>query len=257
MPAPTGITVARASHEHLTALVADLDEAALSRPSYDTEWTVAQVLSHLGSQAEIFGLYLDAALGGADVPGTEILQPIWEVWNARSPLTVRDELATVNDALLTRIETLPAETAAAFRMTLFGNDIDLDGFARMRVAEHAVHTWDVAVALDPSATVAPEAVDLMIDGMGQVARYSGRPSGEHFQVRLQTTSPERDVLVSVADEVTLAPAEPSTAVDGTVELPAEAMLRLVYGRLDPEHTPSVVQSGTRGLDDLRGTFKGF
>ena len=127
------------------------------------------------SQAEIFARYLEAALSGADQPGTEIFQPIWDTGNARGPLAVRDELARVNDALLTRIETLPAETAGAVRLTLFGNDVDLDGFARMRVNEHAVHTWDVAVALDPSATVAPEAVDIMIDGMGQVARYSAAP----------------------------------------------------------------------------------
>jgi uncharacterized protein (TIGR03083 family) len=256
MPARTGIAVARGSHERLTALVADLDEAALSRPSYDTEWTIAQVLSHLGSQAEIFGLYLEAGLSGADLPGTEIFQPVWDSWNARGPLAVRADLVTYNDALLTRIETLPAEAAGAFRMTLFGNDVDLDGFARMRVNEHAVHTWDVAVALDPSATVAPEAVDVMIDGMAQVARYSGRPSGESFRVRVLTTAPERDVLVSVGDHVTLAPADASAATDGTVELPAEAFLRLVYGRLDAGHTPGVVESGARGLDDLRSTFKG-
>ena len=37
-------------------------------PSYDTEWSVGQVLSHLGSQAEIFELFLDAVQGKTGVP---------------------------------------------------------------------------------------------------------------------------------------------------------------------------------------------
>jgi hypothetical protein len=41
-----------------------------------------------------------------------------------------------------------------------------------------------------------------------------------------------------------------------VELPAEALLRLVYGRLDPDHTPAqVIGAGT--LDELREVFPGF
>jgi hypothetical protein len=39
-----------------------------------------------------------------------------------------------------------------------------------------------------------------------------------------------------------------------LELPAEAFVRLVYGRLDPAHTPPV--SGTADLDELRSVFPG-
>ena len=42
-----------ASHDHLGALVAPLDDAAIVRPAYPTEWTIAQVMSHLGSGAVI------------------------------------------------------------------------------------------------------------------------------------------------------------------------------------------------------------
>jgi hypothetical protein len=41
-----------------------------------------------------------------------------------------------------------------------------------------------------------------------------------------------------------------------LELPSEAFIRLVYGRLDPAHTPAVNGSPTL-LDDLRAAFPGF
>jgi hypothetical protein len=46
--------------------------------------------------------------------------------------------------------------------------------------------------------------------------------------------------------------------DGLAELrlPAEAVLRLVYGRLDREHTPPADGSAV-DLDQLRATFPGF
>ncbi len=40
-----------------------------------------------------------------------------------------------------------------------------------------------------------------------------------------------------------------------LHLPAEALIRLVYGRLDPEHTPAI--EGDADLDALRRTFPGF
>lgn len=41
-----------------------------------------------------------------------------------------------------------------------------------------------------------------------------------------------------------------------VELPAEALVRLVYGRLDPDHTPAF--HGHRSvLDQLRHAFPGL
>jgi hypothetical protein len=40
-----------------------------------------------------------------------------------------------------------------------------------------------------------------------------------------------------------------------LHLPAEALIRLIYGRLDPEHTPPV--DGETDLDALRRVFPGF
>ena len=41
-----------------------------------------------------------------------------------------------------------------------------------------------------------------------------------------------------------------------LSLPAEAFIRLVYGRLDPDHTPASVDARGVDLDLLRRTFPG-
>src|SRR5258705_166191 len=54
------ISALRHSHDRLRASVEPLGPDQLAQRSYPSEWTIAQVLSHLGSQVEIFGLILEA-----------------------------------------------------------------------------------------------------------------------------------------------------------------------------------------------------
>ncbi len=50
----------------------------------------------------------------------------------------------------------------------------------------------------------------------------------------------------------------SGPVDGSLTLPAESWLRLVAGRLTPEHTPAVLQTtGAADLALLRRDFPGY
>ena len=84
------ISALRHSHDRLQAGVEPLGPAQLERRSYASERSIAQVLSHLGSQAEIFGLFLDAGLTGQDPPGREEFVPIWDSWNGvRTPASGR------------------------------------------------------------------------------------------------------------------------------------------------------------------------
>ena len=116
-PAPW-IGALRHSHETLRALVEPLDEGQLEQPSYDSEWSVAQVLSHLGSQAEIFGLFLDAEPGRegsrrdarpsarSGIPGT------------RRPRRRRRRTAcSADQATLERFESLDADQLAGLHLT--------------------------------------------------------------------------------------------------------------------------------------------
>ncbi len=132
----------------------------------------------------------------------------------------------------------------------------------MRLSEHAIHTWDVVVIRDPSAEVAADAVASMIGRLDQVAGRSGKPEYGPLEVDITTTDPDRTFRLSVSDAVTLTPAGMASAAEtgpatAKVRMPAAALVRLVYGRLDPEHTPAAIEVDGVGLDTLRDVFPGL
>jgi len=253
------ISALRHSHDRLQASVEPLGRGQLEQRSYDSEWSIAQVLSHLGSQAEIFGLFLDAGLTGQDPPGREEFVPIWDSWNAKDPQAQASDALRADQATLERFESMDAEQQARLRLKVFGMELGAAGLARMRVSEHAIHTWDVVVALDPSATVAPDAVALLVDTLDQLAARVGRPDGKPRTARVFTTDPERQFILETGDTVTLTPAGGEAAAEPgqpELRLPAEAFVRLIYGRMDAAHTPRLQSTGA-DLDELRKVFPGF
>jgi hypothetical protein len=139
--------------------------------------------------------------------------------------------------------------------------LDATGIIRLRLGEHVLHTWDVAVMRDPAATVQADAVELLIDNVPQfLAPRLGKPLAKPFRVRITTTAPQRDYLLSSGESVSVVnwPGE-DAAGDAVphVVMPAEALLRLAYGRMDPEHTPASVTGDPDVLDKLRAMFPGF
>lgn len=150
---------------------------------------------------------------------------------------------------------MDADQRARLHLKIFGMELDAAGLARMRVGEHAVHTWDVVVALDAAATVAPDAVALLIDTLDQLAGRSGKPDGKRRTVRVSTTDPERQFTLETGEAVTLTPSA-GGAAPAQLRLPAEAFVRLIYGRMDEAHTPPTEVAGVE-LDELRQIFRGF
>ena len=256
-PDPAALVVAvRSSHERLAALVGTLTPAQLTGPSYASEWTVAQVLSHLGSQAELFTLLTDAGLSGGEAPGRDTMLPIWERWDGLPPETQASECIAANKRLVRHLEALDTGRLAGFRVAAFGRDLDAAGMLRARLSEHAVHTWDVAVALDPAATVAADAIAQLVDFLPEMAPRVGRPLDHPVTLEVSTSDPERRFAM-IADGVRLEPFAGQPA-SGSLRLPAEALFRLVYGRLDPAHTPPLeLDSSVLTLGDLRAIFPGF
>ncbi len=257
-PAPW-ISALRHSHDSLQGVVKPLGVDQLDQRSYASEWSIAQVLSHLGSQSEIFGLFLDAGLNGQDPPGAEVFGPIWDTWNAKDPQAQASDALRADAVTLERFESLDAEEQARLHLNMFGMELGTAGLARMRLGEHAIHSWDVAVALDPEATVAPDAVALLIDTLAQLVSRSGKPDGKPRKIRVLTADPERQFTLETGDAVTLTAADDEDTPElglSELRLPAEAFVRLVYGRLDAEHTPAVDSAGV-DLDELRKLFPGF
>jgi hypothetical protein len=123
----------------------------------------------------------------------------------------------------------------------------------LRLNEHTLHTWDVEVALDPQATLTDDATGHIVDRLEMIARFTGKPNGTVHDVTVHTSNPPRDFTIALgADSVSLRPGASSGSPD--LELPAEAFIRLVYGRLDPDHAPAVADPAL--LDELRRVFPG-
>ena len=159
-----------------------------------------------------------------------------------------------------RVDAVPAEQLDALQMNLFGSPADASRLLGMRLSEHAIHTWDIIVIRDPSAEVAPDAVAFMVDHVAQTAARSGSAAGVPLEVEIITSDPDRTYRLSVAEAVKLSPSDSAagaTPATATVHMPSESLVRLVYGRLDAEHTPQSVKADGVDLDALRSVFPGF
>jgi uncharacterized protein (TIGR03083 family) len=251
------ISAVRASHDRLAGIVGSLDSDDLRKQSYAKEWSIADVLSHLGSGAEIFELAVNAGLGG-EPPAQEDNQRIWDAWNAKSPEEQAADSIAANESLVSRVESLTPDQLDAFRVTMFGGMVmDIAGLLRLRLGEHAVHTWDVAVAVDPAAHVSQDAVDLLVGGLPQLMQWVGKKAAEPAVIAVTTTSPDGSYTLDTGG-VTLTPGTPETSPSASLELTSEALLRLVYGRADE----SAVAAGelrmtSVTLPELQAVFPGF
>jgi uncharacterized protein (TIGR03083 family) len=198
-----------------------------------------------------------AGAKGEPPPGGEINQPIWDAWNAKSPTDqVRDSLE-VNASFLDAVDALSEAERASWQLEVFGTQQDLTSFLRMRLSEHTVHTWDVTVALDPASTLPEDGAALVADTIGMVVGWAGKPSDEPASVEVRTTSPEWAYHLDLGPSgASLSPSLDDTAA-AELSLPTEAFVRLVYGRLDPDHTPASTTATGVDLDALRKVFPGL
>jgi len=182
------ISSLRHSHDRLRACVEPLGPDQLEQRSYASE-----VVDRAGGLPPgLPGRDLRRVPGGradrAGPPGRDEFVPIWNLWNAKSPQAQAADGLRADQATLERFESLDADQQARLHLHVFGMDLDAAGLARMRVGEHAVHTWDIAVALDPAATVAPDAVALLVDTLGQLAARTAEPDGKQRKVRVLTAT---------------------------------------------------------------------
>jgi uncharacterized protein (TIGR03083 family) len=253
------ISVLRNSHDRLDTVLNGLEPSQLTGPSYCSDWTIAQVLSHLGSGAEIFSLITEAVVNDTEPPGREMFPSIWDAWNAKEPAQQAADYKGADEALLEQLESIDEERLAALKISMFGMDLDAATFVTMRLSEHSLHGWDIAVSLDPTLRLAPEAAAILVDSFAQRAPMAAKPTGESLRVLIETTDPKRTFLLSVDEKATVEedPDSNSRQGAGSLAIPSEALVRLVAGRLDADHTPTEVRADGVVLDQLRAVFPGF
>jgi uncharacterized protein (TIGR03083 family) len=151
-------------------------------------------------------------------------EPVWAEWNAKSPEAMVADGLAADAAFLDRLDQPAAEPVVMGPMAL-----TVDEFVRFRVNEHVVHTWDVEVMGDPTAALQPDAVPGFLDFLPTMAAWAGKPTGTVGDVVVTTVHPDRTFRISLGEDlVTIA----DTDAPADLTLPAEALVRLVYGRLD-------------------------
>jgi len=266
--APAWVAALRGSHERLRALVGRLAGDQLVRSAYPTDWTIAEVMAHLGAGAEVFIGRVNAVHAGVPDPGRDAYDTIRLAWSAKSPPDQAADSIMANQRLVELFEQLVGGAGAHLRFNVVGRELDLAGLASIRLSELTVHYWDIAVVLDASATLAAPSVALLIDVTPQIVlRARWRPieveplppvSGPS-RIHVVTTGPAREFSLGLGEKVRLGPwpGDGGPHAPAELHLPAEALLRLFFGRLDPEHTPAAVTATGIELGTLRAAFPGF
>ncbi len=250
------ISELRAQHDQLAKVVAGLTEAQLSSRSGASEWTVVDVLSHIGSGAEIAHYLLVAAVTGED-SGAPRNQDVWDRWNAMAAFDQAPASVESNARLVELYEGLTQEQRESANVDLgfLPQPIPLAAALGLRLNELTLHSWDARVGVDPTATLGEEAAELLAQHYTQtvafIMGFVWKPGG---------TDPARialgDYTIVIDDAVRLVKGglEPTARFEG----PLEAGIRLLTGRLKPEYTPDGVSvSGNVSLDDLRQVFQGY
>ena len=194
---------------------------------------------------------LGDVLSGTETP-SDFNQSVWDEWNAKSARAQADDALGGGAAL----ESVPEGDRAALAFPMGPMQLPFAQFVRMRLNEHVLHTWDIGVMGDPTAQLPVPAAAAIVDGLGLKRQLAGKPTGEERTVAVHTTEPERDFTVSIGAEAVALTEEGASGQPERSRLPAEALVRLVYGRLDPEHTPPI-SGDTEALEALRRAFPGF
>lgn len=254
------ILALRSTHDELAAVVAGLSNEELTGHSGASEWSLAQVLSHLGSAAEISLATLRSAVAATPGPGQDLNQDVWDRWNA---LTPRDQAAgflAADEELITALEALTAEQSRTLRIKVgfVPAPLALATYAGMRLNEAAQHSWDVRVALDPGAAISGQTAALLAEhfatDLSFLLGFTGKADALAHPALVDLHG--SGFALDIADTVSVTTTAPRPTA--TFTGPLEAAVRLLAGRLTTRHTPDDVEvTGNITLDDLRRVFPGY
>lgn len=235
------------------------------RPSACEGWAVADVVSHMAESNDRFLAIIGAALDDGPAPEFTPQQ------RAERQATVRaagrqaalDQLTQRVNAVFDRLETAGPEGLAR-TVTVPAGKLSLAQVATQRLTEVALHGWDVRSAADPRAGLSAGAAPLLLDSvLGSVTRLAGKnvPADANSTYRLELSGEVGGpVTVALAEgKATATRGAPDGAV-ATLRMPAEAAIRLFWGRLDLERALGdgtvQVEGDAAAARALNGVFRG-
>jgi uncharacterized protein (TIGR03083 family) len=237
--------------------VAGLTEEQLTAPSGASEWKIADVLSHLGSGAEIGWYPVKAAATGETVDAPEN-QEVWDRWNGLAPADQAKGFVEYDEQSVATYEGLSPEQRESVTIDLgfLPQPVPLATALGMRLNEQALHGWDVRVGLDPAAGLGDESAALLAEHFSSTMTFLLGFVGKAEGVADSRIGIGGYVIVIEDGAVRLEAGDGETTA--TFHGPLEAAVRLLAGRLTPDHTPDGVRvEGNVSLDDLRRVFPGY
>jgi uncharacterized protein (TIGR03083 family) len=260
MPSLADQTIAalRQLHDELADLIPSLTLTQLTGPSGASDWTIAQVLSHLGSGAEIGVATYRAALETAPEPGPDFNQSVWDRWDAMSPDDQAVNFLESDATLVGLIEALTSDQRENLQVKLgfIPSPLSVATIAGMRLNEVALHAWDIQVALNAEATLNEGAAEILAQQLSGAMDFMLGFIGKADALPQSTVVDAHGFGLVIDQTVSLAPkVEGPTA---TFEGPIESLIRLIGGRLSDANTPAAVKvEGNVSLKELRLVFPGF
>lgn len=250
----------RAEHDLAAATVSHLTEEQLTGPSGAAEWTVAAVLSHLGSGSVITLAGLQSALGVRQAPEAGFNESVWDTWNAMSPAEQRAGFLEHDAELVAAFEGLGQRQRESLELQVgfAPAPLSVAAFAGLRLHESAQHSWDVRVPGEPADGLLAESASVIAELFaGELAFLLGFiGKAERIADPVQLDIVDSGYGLSIADSVALvSPVDHPTA---SFTGPLEAAIRLIAGRLSSTHTPSDLRvTGNVTIEELRTVFPGF
>ena len=256
---------AKAFREYLSGLSPD----ALQHPSACDRWTVADVLSHVGTQA--FALQVARGLQGDYSPPEGSLAVADHDEEAFAESIAQRALANRelqgNGLIPWFIESL--DRSVQVFQGLAAEDWDklcywppgpepVGTMLDMRISELTMHVWDIRSMLDQDYHLSQESVRVLMDTVNRAARRAFRPDAElsvPVRYRFVVAFPvARSVdLEFTRDGAQIGPAVPETA-DVTFRCDGETYVLVLYGRLAPEDAISDGRMAFQGDAGLTARF---
>jgi uncharacterized protein (TIGR03083 family) len=254
------IEALRATHDELVTVVSTMSDEQLVERSGAAEWSVAQVLSHLGSGAEISLATLRAAVDATAAPTQEFNQEVWDRWNVLSGHDQATGFIAHDHDFLAYVEALSADQRQELRIDLgfLPAPLPLAAYLGMRVNEAAQHSWDARVAVDAKAAISADTAALIAEHLATDLSFLLGFTGKADAIA-QPAVVDIDrsgYAIVIENSVSLTTERPPATAAFTG--PLEAAIRLLAGRLSAPYTPGDVEvTGAVTLDDLRRVFPGY
>jgi uncharacterized protein (TIGR03083 family) len=234
----------RAVHEELVAFTRSATDEELAMPSRATEWSVAQVLSHLGSQGEIALAGLPALLDGSEAPGQDVNEAVWARWDALGDRAKAEAFVEHSSAIVSALEVVPDRDTRTVTFPFLPAPLPFAGAMAMRLNEYALHGWDVGLDIDDET--AALLAEHLADGLSFMLGFIGKADQLSDPVVLRAGN----LVLTIDDAVAVTPQATPTA---TLEGRLDAGIRLISGRLRED----VPVSGNVTLEQLRKVFPGY